>query len=420
MSLLILGINYKSAPLAIREKVTYNRFNVKNIIHSIIKNKLCTGIVIVSTCNRTEIYFNNVKIYSVIKLLNTVYDFNFKEIKKNIYIYTGKDVINHLFNVVCGLDSMVLGETQILGQVKLAYNLSCELKCLDKVLNKLFQYAFFISKYIRNKTDICFNSTSIAKVAVQLASHIFIDIKNAVVMIVGAGDNAKIILQYLIKKGIKKLLISNRTSSNVLDLLNNISLDFNFKIIFLSVEMLFNDIVDVDIVITSTGSVYPIITKSKIEHFIFKRNGKPLYLIDIAVPRDIERSVGLLDNVYLYCIDDLEIMIEKTYKLKNYSSKKAKIFIDNGVENFFNWVKIHHNLHFLLNFRNKFYNISNNVFFNGMNMLKSHHDSFEVIKYVIYSLTNKLLHDPTMQIKKSIISNNVQFLKVINDLFNVI
>ncbi|HFL8794730.1 MAG TPA: glutamyl-tRNA reductase [Candidatus Azosocius sp. HAIN] len=419
MSLLVFGINYKSAPLFIREKVSYDKFKVKVIINSIMKNKFSTGVVIICTCNRTEMYFSNAKIYSIIKLLNNIYGLKFKEIKKYIYVYTEIHMINHLFNVVCGLDSMILGETQIFGQIKFFYNLSNELKCLDKVLDRLFQYAFYISKHIRSNTDICFNSTSIAKIAVQLADYIS-DIKNSTILVLGAGENSKIILKYLIKKGIKKLIISNRTSSNVLDMLNDINFDFKIDIEFISIKMLFDDIIDIDLVITSTGSNCPIITKSKIENFIKKKDYNFLYMIDIAVPRDIEQSVSVLKNVYLYCIDDLEIIIKKNYKLKFFSSKKSKIFIKNSVFIFFNWINIQKSLYFLLNFRNKFYNISNDVLLYGLNMIKNKYDSIEVIKYVVYSLTNKLLHIPTIQIKKSIILKDKFFLKIINNLFNII
>ncbi len=336
MTILCAGINHRSAPVEIRERFAVGSHEVPTTLGDLRAIDGLVGAVIVSTCNRVEFYAASV---CPIRVLDGLKDFLQRRtggLDAPLYTHESPQSVRHLFRVVSGLDSMVLGETEILGQMKQAYALASECGCTNRHLNKLFQHAFRVAKQVRSETQITRGATSVGSVAVELAGKIFGDLSGRKVMILGAGDTSERTARSLVSRGVRTVIVANRTFDRAAHLANEIG---GMAVHF---EHWHNAFDDVDILICSTAAPHPIVTREKLEPLLKRRGGRPLFIIDLAVPRDVEPSVNGLEDVYLYDIDSLEQIVRQSLDIRRAEVVRCERMIDDHVGDFLHWMR-HHN-----------------------------------------------------------------------------
>lgn len=336
MHIIVFGLNHNTAPIEIREKL----FCSENKLPGLLKKLKDSGLdenVVLSTCNRTEIYFccetPEEYLNKIEALLIEYFCIKNEWLENYTYSFIDNDAYRHLFLVASGLDSMIIGEPQILGQVKDAYRIATFNNTAGFFLNKLFHKTFNVAKKIRTETKIGYNPLSISSMAIELAKKIFIELKQKKILVIGAGEMCEVALKYFKKEGLSDILITNRTLQNAKRLAENIT----------GIPYPFDDIPElltrVDMVLSSTGSDEPIIDKELVVFVMKKRRNRPLFFIDIAMPRDIDPEVNRIDNVYLYDIDDLKELSLQHLSDRIKESEKAHAIVEEGVINFSNWLK---------------------------------------------------------------------------------
>ena len=331
----ILGLNHNTAPIEIRERLYANEETVPILLRRIRERGVAES-VIISTCNRTEIYFsggNNDKTAREIRsILSETFTAPEEWFNDYTYCFSGEEAYRHLFIVASGLDSMVIGEPEILGQVKDAYRTAARAGSTSFYLNKTFHKTFSVAKRIRTETRIGYNPLSISSMAVELAKKIFGNLEEKKILVIGAGEMCETALKYFQKEGVREVYIANRTYQKARELAGEI----------IGTAMPFSDLSEllavVDMVLTSTGSERPIIGPDLIQTVMKKRKNRPIFLIDIAVPRDIDPSVNNIGNTYLYDIDDLKELSQKHLADRVKESEKARTIIDEEVLRFSEWL----------------------------------------------------------------------------------
>ena len=319
MATLLLGINHNTASIAIREKVAFAPELMHEALQQACSSAELGELAILSTCNRTELYCvpshladsetqRQQVIDAVLEWLATYHKLDTEELRACIYAYWDDDAIRHVMKVASGLDSMVLGEPQILGQIKSAYAVAREAGSVDSNLHQMFEETFAIAKRVRTDTAIGENPVSVAFAAVTLAQQIFADISQASALMIGAGKTIELVVQHLRESGVKNIVVANRTLTHALELKEKYGVS----------EVLLSDIpeqlLQADIVVSSTASQLPILGKGAVEKALKARKHRPIFLVDLAVPRDIEPEVGELADAYLYSIDDLKEVIDASVK----------------------------------------------------------------------------------------------------------
>lgn len=331
MILSVIGISHKTAPVELREKLAFSPERLKETLKEIKENYPALEIVILSTCNRTEIYTaseENMEEWCTQFLANT---FGQDSLKKYLYTKFEREMNAHLFAVAAGLDSLVIGETEILKQVKDAYALSYELSLTGKILNVLFQRAIYVGKLVRTQTGVSRGTVSVGSVAVNLSEKIFGDLRNSTVLLFGAGKMAELSARYLASKKIKKLLVANRTLENAK------SLAEKFQAQALSFEEGLNFLSLADVVLTSVSGDKPFLKKELVAETMRKRQNRSLFIVDIGVPRNVEETVHRLDNVYLYNIDDLETIVQENIAARRKEVEKARALVQEKSKEFYSW-----------------------------------------------------------------------------------
>ncbi|MCL4155249.1 UNVERIFIED_CONTAM: hypothetical protein GTU68_007667 [Idotea baltica] len=337
MSLRVIGINHKTAPVAIREKVAFSPdalietlSNIKSDIENFHKEN---EVIILSTCNRTEIYtYSNYTEDQILDWLSNQNKLNSENLKEYIYNHANDEAIKHVMRVASGLDSMVLGEPQIFGQLKGALKTASEKKTAGTTLKRLMQHAFSTAKKVRTQTGIGTNPVSVAFAAVNLAKQIFSNLDNKTALLIGAGETIELVGKHLSNANIGKVIIANRSVKKATQLAN----DLNG--LGIALQDIGDYLPDADIVISSTAAPVPIIGKGTVEAALKKRKHKPIFMVDIAVPRDIEEEVGELDDIYLYTVDDLQSVIEDNMKSREQAALQGEEMIAEEVESFMGWM----------------------------------------------------------------------------------
>jgi len=419
VNLILVGVNHKTTPVEIREKLAFTKGKIEESVNHLFNFPDIIEHTILSTCNRVEIYARAISQDSAIKSIKQfICDFHqlsLVELEDHFYSYSNKEAVEHLFRVSSSLDSMILGEAQILGQVKEAYSLARDLSSTGLVLNQLFEKAFSIAKKVREETGIAERSVSISSAAVELAQKIFDDLENHTVMLVGTGEMAELAAKHLISYGVKTIYVTSRTyerAANLARALNGSALDF---------EAFKNELHRADIVITSTSAPNFIIKKEIVEKAIHERKNKPIFFIDIAVPRDIEPDVNDLENVYLYDIDDLQVVVSANIKEREKEAKNAMNFISQEVTKFNNWVGALDAVPTIVEIRKKAENIRKQEIEKTLKKI-SHlsEDEKQLLRQMSSSMINKILHKPTIKLKQKTQSEDGQvYLKAIRHLFHL-
>ncbi len=333
MQIVVAGLSHKSAELALREK--FALFSSSDIFKKI-KSSPITDAVFLSTCNRFEIYASGFSggVDGPEVLLSFFEDLIGKtSSREDIYLYSGLEAVAHLLKVASGLDSLVVGETEILGQVKEAYERAKSEGLTGKIGNILFQRALYVGKKVRSETGISVGQTSVASVAVELAQSIFGNLSESSILVLGAGQMAELMIRHLVTKKSPKILISNRTRERAEALARN------FRAVVWPWENRQEALEEVDIVLSSTGSPELVITKEMVESSLKNRRGRSLFMVDIAMPRDIEEEIHHLEHVYLYRLEDLEHIVAKNLEGRSAEISKAKEIIESKTAEISEWFK---------------------------------------------------------------------------------
>ncbi len=334
--LLLLGLNHTTAPLDVREKLAFNAQQAREAMSAFRDRFSDSEAVLLSTCNRVELYVaravhGHPRVEEMVEFLSAFHRVPAERFRTHLYEKLERDVVAHLFTVVSSLDSMVLGETQILGQVRSAYDSAREASAVGAILNPLFQRAISVGKQVMTQTSLNEGRVSVASVAVDYARKIFDHFNDKTVLSIGAGEVAQLVLQHFTKLAPGKLLICNRDPQKGQDLAQ----EFNGTPA--TFEHLAEHLTKADVVITSTGSPHAIITRSDFEPLLKQRRYRPIFIIDLAVPRDVEASVGDLENVYLYNIDDLQHVVSTTQSQRTDAVESARAIVSQQVDDFVAW-----------------------------------------------------------------------------------
>lgn len=396
MPLITVGVNHKTAPVGIRERVAFAPEKMVEALSSLVSDQKANEAVIVSTCNRTELYcsIDNVEdANEIIRWLGNYHGLDFDDLKQYCYTHLNDDSVRHIMRVASGLDSLILGEPQILGQVKSAYAVSQEGACIGPDLQSLFQRTFSIAKRVRTDTAIGENPVSIAFAAVSLAQRIFADIKKNTALLIGAGQTIELVARHLKEQGVKRIIIANRTLARAETLAN----DLNAEAIMLG--DIGDYLAEADIVISSTASQLPIIGKGMVERASSKRRHKPMLLIDIAVPRDIEPEVEEVKDIYLYTVDDLHSVIEENVRARQDAAKAAELIIEEGVDSYRRVVESRKVSNLIVDYRHTAEDIKNIELVKALKSLESGHSPEQVINKLAHGLMNKLIHAPTRYLR---------------------
>ncbi|MFT5789144.1 MAG: glutamyl-tRNA reductase, partial [Shewanella sp.] len=322
MSLVIIGINHKTATVDLREKVAFSPDRIHDAMKSLASRTRTGEAVIVSTCNRTELYCNNANKEDIIEWLEDYHNLDHSDLMPCIYAYEEQVAVKHLMRVASGLDSLVLGEPQILGQVKQAFVKAKEAGTIALTIDRLFQNTFSVAKKVRTETEIGAAAVSVAFAAVSMAKHIFSSLSTTKVLLIGAGETIELVAKHLKDNGVASMVVANRTLQRAQAMCE----EFNATAITL--EQIPDFLAKADIVISSTASPLPILGKGMVEKALKQRRHQPMLLVDIAVPRDIEAEVGELDDAFLYTVDDLHSIIEQNMASRKEAAEQAELITE--------------------------------------------------------------------------------------------
>jgi len=402
MSLTVLGLNHKTAPVEIREKLAFqSEESLRRGLRQLIQLDGINEAVIFSTCNRVEVYvYANLEETGpaeIIKdFLSNFHNIEVKEFEKYLYIYKDRQAVEHLFKVASSLDSMIVGEPQITGQVKDSYDIALSERTTSLVLNYLMNRALFTAKRVRNETRIGENPVSVSYAAVGLIKKVFDELSKKSVLLVGAGEMAELALRHLIGTGINRVFVTNRTYERAKELAKE------FDGVAASFESLKELLAQVDIVICSTGAPHYVITQQMIKEIMPLRKYKPLFFIDISVPRNIDPDINDLDNVYLYNIDDLQDVVDTNILERKKEAEKALKIVEEETDKFFQWFSSLQSVPVIVSIRNKAEEIRQQELEKFKSRFKElSPEILASIDYLTQSIINKIMHSPTVALKNN-------------------
>jgi len=398
MHIIVVGLNHKTAPVELREKLYFPSENIEEPLKRVTSLPQISEALILSTCNRVEIVAVTRDIREgteeIRNFLSSYHGIPMSQLDSCLYSYDSCDAIKHIFQVASGLDSMVVGEPQILGQLKDAYSLANKYKTSNAILHRFLHRAFSVAKKVRTETKIATSAVSISYAAVELAKKIFDTLKDKVVMLIGAGEMSELAARHLLNHGVKEILIANRTHSRAIklaDVLGGRPVVFEDLTLFLD---------QADIVISSTGSANYIIRSDDVVRVLKIRKHKPMFFIDIAVPRDIDPRINDISNVYLYDIDDLEGVVGTNIKMREEEAKKAERIIEKEIGQFNKWLGTLSAVPTVVSLRERFEEIRKKEVEKTISSLNGSSEvDVKVLDALTTSIINKILHYPVTQLK---------------------
>jgi glutamyl-tRNA reductase len=393
MPINVLGLNHKTAPVALREKVAFSENRLAAALRALRQESGVAEAVIVSTCNRTELYWSGPATGAELSQWLERHHGNNLDLASSLYVLKERLAIEHAFNVASGLDSMVLGEPQILGQLKDAYRVAHESGSTGPWLNKLFQAAFSAAKRVRSETQIGANAVSLASAAVSLARRMYADLGARSALMVGAGEMIDLAARHFVSAGVGRIVIANRTLARAQ------TLAAELKAYGVDLGALDKELADADIVVSCTASPLPLITKASAAAAVRKRRHRPIFMLDLAVPRDIEPAVADLSDVYLFSIDDLRKLVEENQKQREAAAGNARLLLEEEVARFLAETRAQDAGPAIRSLRQRADAIRSHTVEHARRMLQSGRTADEVIDYLANTLTNRLLHAPTQALR---------------------
>lgn len=416
MPLNVFGLNYKTADLTLRGQLSFSDQDIIVALNSLSKNKKIDGAVIVATCNRTEIYIESeTKIkQEIVKWLADFKNVSQELLNAHCYFYQNIAAVQHLMELAAGLNSLVIGEPQILGQLKHAFALSQQEKSLAGEITQAFERSFKSAKTIRTRTKIGTYPVSVAYSATLLAQEQFYNMENVNVLLIGAGATIELVSKHLTKHEIGNVYIANRTLSKAQILAK--SLEKAQAIELKDIEQYLSK---VDLIISSTSSFEPIIKSDMVIRAQVKRAFKDCLYIDLAVPRDIEASISTLDNCKLYCIDDLQSIVAKNIEQRKLAANQAQEIIKAELELFINWQQDRDAVTYIREYRMQAEHLMQAQLHKGLRALNNGSNPQKVLAQMVQQLTNKLTHVPTVMLHEAAQNQDQQILSVFGNVLGI-
>lgn len=394
MRLTTIGLNYQTAPVAIREQLAFSAAILPDAMRDLADTAAAEALIL-STCNRTELYCVG-DAESIIQWWADYHRLSVADIRPYLYVYGCSDTIRHAFRVACGLDSMVLGEPQILGQMKDAVRVAEKEGSLGTWLNSLFQKTFATAKDVRHHTSVGDNTVSMASAAVKMAEQQFGDISDLNVLFIGAGEMIELVATYFAAKQPKRLTIANRTLPRAQNLCQRLNIAEDVSLL----ADLPHILADYDVIIASTAAQLPILGKGMVEQAMQQRQHRPVFMLDLAVPRDIEAQVAEIADVYLHTVDDISAVVQSGKELRKEAAAAAEHMVGQKVTDFISWQQSRQRVPLICALRNEGERARRQVLNNAMKQLARGASPEEVLERLSVQLTNKLLHAPTRLLNK--------------------
>jgi len=395
MRFTVIGWNFKKTPIEVRERLALTQVQQIELASRLKESFKLGGIVILSTCNRTEFFLVNAEqqLNQIIEMLHKYW--NISNLRESIYILQNLDASRHFFRVASSLDSMVLGEPQILGQLKDTFHCFSEAELTGKLLHPLFTRAFSTAKRVRTETTVASNAVSVSYAAVELAKHIFEDLSKQTVIVIGAGEMAELAVQHLMRNGISQLFVTNRTFTSAAELAEK------FQGLAVPFEHLNRHLHQADIVISSTGARKYIITQELVKKCLVNRKGNPMFFIDIAVPRDIDPEINKLHGTFCYDIDDLQSIVSQNQYERKKQSIKAEEIIEEELSKLEIWFRSLSAVPTIRSLRKAFHSTAEEELQKVFRRIKNLPESErKEIEQFVHRLVHKLLHDPSRNLKQ--------------------
>jgi glutamyl-tRNA reductase len=400
MNIVVVGLSHKTASVEIREKVAFAPNQMEKPLRELVAIPDVAEGVIVSTCNRVEIYATTHDVAGGMarlkRFLADYHHISLETLEPHLYSYHGEAAIRHVFRVASSLDSMVVGEPQILGQIKTSYGYAAEYKSSGIILNRFLHKAFSVAKRVRTETGIASSAVSVSFAAVELAKKIFGDLTDKTVMLIGAGEMCELAAKHFLNNGVRGVMVSNRTFERA----ERLAEEFDGKAV--RFEDLFDHLHKADIILSSTGATHFIIGAKDVEAVIRRRKLKPMFFIDIAVPRDIDPKVNDVANVYLYDMDDLQGVVTSNLQQRAEEAKKAEGIVDQEIGRFFNWLSMLEITPTIVALRSRFEEVRQAELAKTLAGWKDlPPDGQKRLEALTSAITNKLLHPPTSLLKRT-------------------
>jgi glutamyl-tRNA reductase len=418
LSIVAVGINHKTAPVAVREKISFNPDRLSNALQEMLSAVQCREVAILSTCNRTELYLVQEGDFSLtqqrlVQWLENYHNVPSSTILPSLYWHQDQQAVNHMMRVACGLDSMVLGEPQILGQMKQAYSQAKSAGSMSVVMDRLFQRTFGVAKQVRTETEIGASAVSVAFASVNLAKHIFGSLDKTKVLLVGAGETIDLVAKHLYENKVGKITVANRTIAKAEAMAHKIGADI------ITLGQIPQYMCNADIVISSTASTLPIIGKGMVEQALTARKHQPIFMVDLAVPRDIEEQVSELEDVFLYTVDDLQGIIAKNIENRRKAAVEAESIVNRQSDNFMSWLRGLNTQDTVINYRKQCIDNRDVLLEKALLQLNNGKDSEAVLSELAIKLTNKLMHAPTNALQSAAQGGELDKLIYLRDILNI-
>lgn len=406
------GLNHKTAPLSVREKIALPVAMQETLLHQLVSLPAVNEAAILSTCNRTEIYCDTEEPERIIPWLADEHQLPQDAIKPYFYMHKGNNGVRHVLRVASGLDSMMVGEPQILGQMKQAYQQACRVGTVQQHLRQVFPHVFSASKRIRNQSGIGNNPVSIAYAAVQLVGKLFSDFSSLNVFIIGSGETSSLVAKYLQQQGVKRFTVASRTRENA----NQLAATFAGEA--LSISDIPHHLPKADVVISATACPLPFISKSLVQHALGQRNNTPMFFLDLAVPRDIEANVNELDGAHLYNLDDLQMMIENGMNERRVAAQQAEQLIEGELDNYIRWHRSLRAKHVICDYRTQMQDLAQLELQRAIQQLSTGQCQYSVLTEFSERLVNKLTHRPTVGLRRAARDDRSELLDLAHYLLN--
>jgi glutamyl-tRNA reductase len=417
--IIIIGLNHTTAPVELRECIAFTPEDTLVAFAQLKQEPSIDEVLVYSTCNRVEILLvtgnSPVAVEVTKRLIASIHQVPLEQFEKALYQRENDDAVRHIFRVASSLDSMIIGEPQILGQIKSAYQTAREQKASALILNRLLHRAFFVAKKVRTETGIGDRAVSISYAAIELSKKIFDSLIKKKVLMIGAGEMAELAVEHLLRQKIGELYVANRTFER------GVSLAEKFKGQAIRFEEIPHWLEQVDIIISSTGSPELVIRRDQVKTVMRARRNRPLFLIDIAVPRDIDPEINRLDNAYVYDVDDLQNIIEENLEDRKREALKGERIVDEAVIRFRDWYDNLNVVPTIIDLRNKLRRIIENEIGRTLpNLEQTSSTDQEALKKMIETMINKIMHDPTRLLKmEGHHINKPVYLDLMRRLFNL-
>jgi glutamyl-tRNA reductase len=411
MPLVVVGINHRTAPVEVRERVVFDATRLPHALRDLASGGAREN-VIVSTCNRTELYCIADEVQVLPRWLERYHGVD-RGLRDCIYHLEDSAAVEHAFSVASGLDSMVLGEPQILGQLKDAYRVAQEAGTAGPMLNRLFQATFSVAKRVRTETRIGANAVSVAYAAVSLAKQIFAGFDRHTALLVGAGETIALAARHLQAQGLKRMIIANRS----LERAQLLAAEFNASAI--SLDALATHLPEADIVISSTASPHPVVTVKDVDAALTARKRKPMFIVDIAVPRDVESGVADFEDVYLYTLDDLQQFVQANLQARQDEARQAKLLIEEEVVRFMSQLRTQAAAPTIRQLRAGAESVREQTLEQARRMLAAGRSPEDPLADLADTLTHRLIHSPTHRLRQAAESGDDQLVEAARALFHL-